>query len=94
MLGDYYYYDSTVSCARCGAVHDADCVQPTLRALWRSFTQCKFIESAGDIVFFKNMQGRAVRECTAGGGSAVVVVDGEVKEEGGVQDEKVDVMVD
>ncbi|TFY56388.1 hypothetical protein EVJ58_g7675 [Rhodofomes roseus] len=52
VLGEYYYYDST----------------PTLYALWRSFTQCKFIESTGDIVFFKNMRGEVVREleCSAG----------------------------
>ncbi|KAI0926530.1 hypothetical protein AcW1_002505 [Taiwanofungus camphoratus] len=49
VLGDYYCYDST----------------PTFYALWRSFTQCKFIESKGDIVFFKNQQGNAVRECAA-----------------------------
>ena len=30
--------------------------------MWRSFTQCTFIEDEGDIVFFKNQQGEAVRE--------------------------------
>ncbi|TFY56385.1 hypothetical protein EVJ58_g7672, partial [Rhodofomes roseus] len=49
VLGEYYYCDST----------------PTLYALWRSFTQCKFIESTGDVVFFKNMRGEAVRKRSA-----------------------------
>ncbi|KAI0640444.1 fatty acid desaturase-domain-containing protein [Trametes meyenii] len=46
VLGEYYCYDST----------------PTLYALWRSFTQCTFIESEGDVVFFKNQRGEALRE--------------------------------
>ena len=37
-------------------------VQPTLFALWRSFTQCTFIEDDGDVVFFKNQRGEALRE--------------------------------
>lgn len=37
-------------------------MQPTLYALWRSFTQCTFIEPDGDVVFFKNQRGEAVRE--------------------------------
>ncbi|KAI8972410.1 fatty acid desaturase-domain-containing protein [Trametes punicea] len=45
VLGEHYCYDST----------------PTLYALWRSFTQCMFIESEGDVVFFKNQRGEAVR---------------------------------
>lgn len=36
-------------------------VQPTLYALWRSFTQCTFIEPEGDVVFFKNQQGESGR---------------------------------
>ena len=39
-------------------------LQPTLYALWRSFTQCTFIEAEGDIVFFKNQRGEALREYT------------------------------
>ncbi|RPD55443.1 hypothetical protein L226DRAFT_469733, partial [Lentinus tigrinus ALCF2SS1-7] len=46
VLGEYYCYDST----------------PTMYALWRSFTQCTFIEDEGDVVFFKNQHGEAVRE--------------------------------
>ncbi|KAL7284512.1 hypothetical protein ACG7TL_001803 [Trametes sanguinea] len=46
VLGEHYCYDST----------------PTLYALWRSFTQCTFIEPEGDVVFFKNQRGEAVRE--------------------------------
>ena len=48
-------------------------LQPTLYALWRSFTQCTFIEAEGDIVFFKNQRGEALREYTdssAGAGDA------------------------
>ncbi|RDB28347.1 Delta(12) fatty acid desaturase [Hypsizygus marmoreus] len=46
VLGDYYNYDST----------------SVLYALWRSFTQCTFVESEGDVVFFKNQYGEAVIE--------------------------------
>ena len=75
MLGEHYYYDSTVSSRCCrrlswraAALHGAHLThlpraQPTLYALWRSFTQCAFIESEGDVVFFKNQRGEALREC-------------------------------
>ncbi|KAF9524564.1 delta-12 fatty acid desaturase [Crepidotus variabilis] len=33
----------------------------TFRALYRSFTQCCFIEDDGDIVFYKNKDGKAIR---------------------------------
>ncbi|KAF8057018.1 fatty acid desaturase-domain-containing protein [Lyophyllum atratum] len=46
VLGEYYNYDST----------------PALYALWRSFTQCTFVESEGDVIFFKNQYGEAVIE--------------------------------
>ncbi|CCM05407.1 uncharacterized protein FIBRA_07624 [Fibroporia radiculosa] len=59
VLGDYYYYDST----------------PTLYALWRSFTQCKFIESCGDVVFFKNQYGKAARECATDIGNHAAPVE-------------------
>ncbi|KAH9915200.1 uncharacterized protein B0H18DRAFT_1125003 [Fomitopsis serialis] len=74
---------------------------PTLYALWRSFMQCKFVESTGDTVFFKNMHGKVVRECS--------VADARPAKEAGVaghaksaaeagfegeQDEKEDVMAD
>ncbi|KAI0726950.1 fatty acid desaturase-domain-containing protein [Fomitopsis betulina] len=45
VLGDHYCYDSTA----------------TAWALWRSFTRCKFVESVGDVVFFKDMRGEAAR---------------------------------
>ncbi|KAI0072548.1 hypothetical protein K474DRAFT_1628832 [Panus rudis PR-1116 ss-1] len=45
VLGEHYCYDST----------------PTLYALWRSFTQCTFIEPEGDVVFFKNQKGEPMR---------------------------------
>ncbi|KAF9453348.1 delta-12 fatty acid desaturase [Macrolepiota fuliginosa MF-IS2] len=45
VLGDDYNYDST----------------NTFRALYRTFTQCCFIEDQGDIVFYKNRKGEAAR---------------------------------
>jgi len=45
-LQDDYNYDSTNS----------------FRALYRSFTQCIFVEDEGDIVFYKNKEGKAIRE--------------------------------
>ncbi|KAH6892814.1 delta-12 fatty acid desaturase protein [Coprinopsis sp. MPI-PUGE-AT-0042] len=45
VLKDDYNYDSTNS----------------FRALYRTFTQCCFIEDDGDIVFYKNREGKAVR---------------------------------
>ncbi|KAF5371053.1 hypothetical protein D9757_010314 [Collybiopsis confluens] len=44
VLGEYYSHDST----------------GVLAALWRSFTQCVFIEDEGDIVFYKNRFGETV----------------------------------
>ncbi|XP_006455479.1 hypothetical protein AGABI2DRAFT_209944 [Agaricus bisporus var. bisporus H97] len=46
VLGEYYNYDST----------------PVLYALWRSFTQCVFVEDEGDVIFFKNWYGEAILE--------------------------------
>ncbi|THU84749.1 delta-12 fatty acid desaturase [Dendrothele bispora CBS 962.96] len=46
VLGEDYNYDSTNS----------------FRALYRSFTQCIFVEDEGDIVFYKDKKGRAQRE--------------------------------
>ena len=45
-MKDDYNYDST----------------PTFYALYRSFTQCLFIEDEGEIIFYKNRDGVAVRE--------------------------------
>ncbi|KAG5644349.1 hypothetical protein DXG03_008646 [Asterophora parasitica] len=42
---------------------------PTFYALYRSFTQCQFIEEEGDIIFYKNKHGvaaRDVKECAIG----------------------------
>ncbi|KAL1745453.1 fatty acid desaturase-domain-containing protein [Schizophyllum fasciatum] len=44
VLGEYYNYDST----------------GVLKALWRSFTQCRFVEDDGAVLFFKNDCGDAV----------------------------------
>ncbi|KAI0937591.1 hypothetical protein AcV7_003584 [Taiwanofungus camphoratus] len=46
VLKDDYNYDST----------------NTFYALYRSFTQCVFIENEGSIVFYKNKYGETVRE--------------------------------
>ncbi|KAF8216447.1 fatty acid desaturase-domain-containing protein [Mycena galopus ATCC 62051] len=45
VLAEHYNYDST----------------NTFYALYRSFTQCYFIEDHGDIVFYKNKDGEAAR---------------------------------
>ncbi|KAF9506555.1 hypothetical protein BS47DRAFT_1399401 [Hydnum rufescens UP504] len=45
-LGDEYNYDST----------------NTFRALYRSFTNCEFVEDDGGIVMWKNREGKAVRK--------------------------------
>ncbi|KAJ7818813.1 delta-12 fatty acid desaturase [Mycena leptocephala] len=45
VLKNHYNYDST----------------NTFRALYRSFTECRFIEDEGDIVFYKNKHGKAAR---------------------------------
>ncbi|KAI0340342.1 hypothetical protein BDW22DRAFT_1430949 [Trametopsis cervina] len=49
MLKDDYNYDST----------------NTFRALYRSFTECCFIEDDGDIVFYKGKDGKAQRQVAA-----------------------------
>jgi hypothetical protein len=36
-------------------------IQNSFRALYRTFTQCCFIEDEGDIVFYKNSKGEAAR---------------------------------
>ncbi|KAF9537044.1 hypothetical protein CPC08DRAFT_731456 [Agrocybe pediades] len=46
VLKDHYNYDST----------------PSFYALYRSFTQCLFIEDEGDIIFYKNREGVAARQ--------------------------------
>lgn len=47
--------------------------QNTFRALYRTFTQCCFIEDDGDIVFYKNKDGKAQRVLAEG------ALDNEVK---------------
>jgi len=53
VLKDDYNYDSTNS----------------FYALYRTFTQCLFVEEEGGIVFYKNKEGKAVREVERTGGS-------------------------
>jgi omega-6 fatty acid desaturase (delta-12 desaturase) len=38
-------------------IHD----KPSFYALWRSFSQCLFVEEEGDIVFYKDRNGNAAR---------------------------------
>jgi omega-6 fatty acid desaturase (delta-12 desaturase) len=45
VMGEDYNYDST----------------NTLYALYRSFTECLFVEEESDIVFYKNKDGQAAR---------------------------------
>lgn len=49
LLGSAYNFDST----------------GILRALWRSFTHCLFVEDEGNIVFFKDTAGNAHRVVSA-----------------------------
>ncbi|KAJ7627969.1 fatty acid desaturase-domain-containing protein [Mycena polygramma] len=49
VLGEHYNYDET----------------PAVVALWRSFTQCTFVEDEGDVIFFKNRVGKAVAEAAS-----------------------------
>ncbi|EPT03337.1 hypothetical protein FOMPIDRAFT_1046891 [Fomitopsis schrenkii] len=88
VLGQHYCYDST----------------PTVWALWRSFTRCKFVESVGDVVFFKDMCGEAARRLIdsvdVGGSDGADDGKGDggsgegQGEDVGEQDEKEDVMAD
>ena len=48
-------------------VFDTD-YQPGFYALWRSFSQCMFVEDEGDVVFYKNKQGKAVRKVATSAG--------------------------
>ena len=41
-------------------------LQNTFRVLYRTFTQCFFIEDEGDIVFYKNSDGKAQRMLAEG----------------------------
>ncbi|KAF8588440.1 hypothetical protein K439DRAFT_1335132 [Ramaria rubella] len=45
VLKDHYSYDSTY----------------TFYALWRSFTECVFVEDDGDVLFYKNRRGQVAR---------------------------------
>ncbi|KAF5361402.1 hypothetical protein D9758_006253 [Tetrapyrgos nigripes] len=63
VLKDNYNYDSTVRIPLATTVIDNTQAffQNIFRALYRSFVECEFIEDDGDIVFYKNRQGRAAR---------------------------------
>lgn len=69
VLKDDYNYDSTVrpqSVLQPYYIHcnhfDSKFPQPTFYALYRSFTQCQFIEDKGDVIFYKNRDGKAMRD--------------------------------
>ena len=40
--------------------------QNSFYALYRSFTECVFVEEDGDIIFYKNARGEAAREVADG----------------------------
>ena len=75
VLKDDYNYDSTVSplTRHLSSLNALNFVlilyklfafsfsQPSFYALYRSFTECQFIEEEGDIIFYKNRKGEAVR---------------------------------
>ncbi|KZT32610.1 hypothetical protein SISSUDRAFT_1037631 [Sistotremastrum suecicum HHB10207 ss-3] len=42
-IGDYYVYSD----------------EPILKALWRSFTECQFVEDEGEVLFYRNAKGKA-----------------------------------
>lgn len=77
VLKDDYNYDSTVSrlilLIHLPSMHpfSFNFPQPTVYALYRSFTECQFIEDEGDIVFYKNRQGKAARAVHPGVSEAV-----------------------
>ncbi|KAG6833965.1 hypothetical protein H0H93_012911, partial [Arthromyces matolae] len=50
VLKEDYNYDST----------------PTWYALYRSFTECLFVEEEGDIIFYKNRHGLPARQVAQG----------------------------
>ena len=65
VLGDSYNYDSTVRCFIAtfpASSLTINIIQPTFYALYRSFTECIFVEEVGDILFYKNKDGVAQRK--------------------------------
>ena len=65
VLKDDYNYDSTVRLLlphKHRVFWSWPQMQNTFRALYRSFSECCFIEDDGDIVFYKNQQGEAGRQ--------------------------------
>ena len=65
VLKQSYNFDSTVShmMTTHGFYTERISAKPSFYALYRSFTQCIFVENEGDIVFYKNKQGEAQRHC-------------------------------
>ncbi|GJE99111.1 delta fatty acid desaturase [Phanerochaete sordida] len=45
-LGEHYFYSD----------------KPVFRALWDNYNECQFVEDTGDIVFYRNREGKSVRE--------------------------------
>ena len=64
VLKDDYNYDTTVCAPRVNLRITYLCndgVQNSFYALYRSFTECVFVEEDGDIVFYKNGNGEVAR---------------------------------
>ncbi|MBW0543723.1 hypothetical protein O181_083438 [Austropuccinia psidii MF-1] len=65
----YNAWDATIALkAKLGPYyHQTD--ENCWKSLWKSFTQCKFVEDEGDVVFYKNAQGQAARRLGNPGGN-------------------------
>ncbi|KZT32609.1 hypothetical protein SISSUDRAFT_526767 [Sistotremastrum suecicum HHB10207 ss-3] len=46
LIGDYYLYSD----------------EPVFQALWRSFTECQFVEDDGEVLFYRNSKGESIVE--------------------------------
>jgi hypothetical protein len=62
VMKDDYNYDSTVSFPFRTSTVIQYAKQNTFYALYRSFTECIFVEEEGNVIFYKNKSGKATRE--------------------------------
>ena len=44
-LGEHYHYSE----------------KPVFKALWDNYNDCQFVEDEGDVLFYRNKEGKAVR---------------------------------
>ncbi|KAG7450490.1 uncharacterized protein BT62DRAFT_978594 [Guyanagaster necrorhizus] len=78
VLGPSYNYDST----------------PSFYALYRSFTQCLFVEEEGDIIFYKNKNGETAREVAYGAVKRIRVAEVDDEEDDDEDEDDVVEVVD